>query len=76
MGDIPTYGLSGNREEDGQELMDFERELKEERIKYDEESKYRGAWNQIEIGEGDRNKSVGHVTIPMGGGDIISTVCK
>ncbi|XP_047120223.1 U4/U6.U5 tri-snRNP-associated protein 1 [Schistocerca piceifrons] len=50
LGDIPTYGLSGNRDEDAEELLDFERELVEEKNKQDEEGK-RGAWNEVEIDE-------------------------
>lgn len=50
LGDIPTYGLSGNREEE-QELLEFEREMKEEKRRFEEESKNMGAWNQVEIGK-------------------------
>uniref|UniRef100_A0A1B6D1V5 U4/U6.U5 tri-snRNP-associated protein 1 n=2 Tax=Clastoptera arizonana TaxID=38151 RepID=A0A1B6D1V5_9HEMI len=48
LGDIPTYGLSGNRDEDAQEMLDFEREMKEERMK-NEESANRGGWNDVEM---------------------------
>ncbi|PSN34518.1 hypothetical protein C0J52_24454 [Blattella germanica] len=49
LGDIPTYGLAGNRDEDAQELLDFEREMIEEKKRQEEEGK-RGAWNEVEIG--------------------------
>lgn len=51
LGDIPTYGLSGNREDEEQELLDFERELKEEKKRIEEEKRNVGAWNQVEIGK-------------------------
>ncbi|XP_023719958.1 U4/U6.U5 tri-snRNP-associated protein 1-like [Cryptotermes secundus] len=47
LGDIPAYGLAGNRDEDAQELLDFEREMIEEK-KHQEEGKH-GAWNEVEI---------------------------
>ncbi|XP_069695554.1 U4/U6.U5 tri-snRNP-associated protein 1 isoform X2 [Periplaneta americana] len=50
LGDIPTYGLAGNRDEDAQELLDFEREMIEEKKRQEEEGK-RGAWNEVEIDE-------------------------
>ncbi|XP_023720547.1 U4/U6.U5 tri-snRNP-associated protein 1-like [Cryptotermes secundus] len=48
LGDIPTYGLDGNRDEDAQELLDFEREIFEEKKRQEEEGKC-GAWNEVEI---------------------------
>lgn len=48
LGDIPTYGLSGNREEDAQELLDFEREMKEDK-RYEEITMNRGGWNDVEM---------------------------
>ncbi|KAK6640297.1 hypothetical protein RUM44_011983 [Polyplax serrata] len=48
LGDIPTYGLSGNREEEEQELLDFEREVKEEKRRHDEKKNV-GAWNEVEL---------------------------
>jgi U4/U6.U5 tri-snRNP-associated protein 1 len=50
LGDIPTYGLAGNRDEDAQELLDFEREMMEEKKRQEQEGK-RGAWNEVEIDE-------------------------
>ncbi|PNF29069.1 hypothetical protein B7P43_G12633 [Cryptotermes secundus] len=47
LGDIPIYGLAGNRDEDAQEL-DLEREMIEEKKRQEEEGK-RGAWNEVEI---------------------------
>ncbi|XP_018403851.1 PREDICTED: U4/U6.U5 tri-snRNP-associated protein 1 [Cyphomyrmex costatus] len=52
LGDIPTYGLAGNREENGQELMDFEIDgIKEEPPANEEEDNGRGAWNTVHLDE-------------------------
>ncbi|XP_078045441.1 U4/U6.U5 tri-snRNP-associated protein 1 [Augochlora pura] len=52
LGDIPTYGLAGNREENGQELMDFELDgIKEEPPINEEEDDGRGAWNTVHLDE-------------------------
>ncbi|XP_011867155.1 PREDICTED: U4/U6.U5 tri-snRNP-associated protein 1 isoform X2 [Vollenhovia emeryi] len=52
LGDIPTYGLAGNREENGQELMDFEMdEIKDEPPANEEEDDGRGAWNAVHLDE-------------------------
>ncbi|CAK9823212.1 U4/U6.U5 tri-snRNP-associated protein 1 [Anthophora retusa] len=52
LGDIPTYGLAGNREENGQELMDFELDgVKEEPPTNEEEDDGRGAWNTVQLDE-------------------------
>lgn len=52
LGDIPTYGLAGNREENGQELMDFETDgIKDENISNEEEEDGRGAWNTVHLDE-------------------------
>ncbi|XP_031840673.1 U4/U6.U5 tri-snRNP-associated protein 1 [Nomia melanderi] len=52
LGDIPTYGLAGNREENGQELMDFEMDgIKEEPPMNEEEDDGRGAWNTVQLDE-------------------------
>lgn len=52
LGDIPTYGLAGNREENGQELMDFEIDgIKDESISNEEEDDGRGAWNTVHLDE-------------------------
>lgn len=52
LGDIPTYGLAGNREENGQELMDFEMDgVKEEPPMNEEEDDGRGAWNTVHLDE-------------------------
>ena len=57
LGDIPTYGMAGNRDEDEDELMDFERQLaeerkrnleKEERKREAERLQERGGWNVLE----------------------------
>ncbi|KAK7866845.1 hypothetical protein R5R35_006019 [Gryllus longicercus] len=50
LGDIPTYGLSGNRDEDEQELLDFETEVRTAKKPVDDDGK-RGAWNEVEIDE-------------------------
>ncbi|XP_017880646.1 U4/U6.U5 tri-snRNP-associated protein 1 [Ceratina calcarata] len=52
LGDIPTYGLAGNREENDQELMDFEMDgVKEEPPINEEEDDGRGAWNTVQLDE-------------------------
>ncbi|KAG7209511.1 hypothetical protein KM043_015596 [Ampulex compressa] len=52
LGDIPTYGLAGNREENGQELMDFEMDgIKDEPLVNEEEDDGRGAWNTVQLDE-------------------------
>lgn len=53
LGDIPTYGLSGNREEDVDDLLDFDRDMVEERKKIEEDPNKQnvGAWNEVGIDE-------------------------
>ncbi|XP_015599147.1 U4/U6.U5 tri-snRNP-associated protein 1 [Cephus cinctus] len=52
LGDIPTYGLAGNREENDQELMDYEVDgVKDEVIPEGEEGDGRGAWNTVQLDE-------------------------
>ncbi|TGZ53864.1 U4/U6.U5 tri-snRNP-associated protein 1 [Temnothorax longispinosus] len=52
VGHIPTYGLAGNREENGQELMDFEMDgIKDEPPVNEEEDDGRGAWNAVHLDE-------------------------
>lgn len=52
LGDIPTYGLAGNREENGQELMDFEMDgIKDEPPANEDEDDGRGAWNTVQLDE-------------------------
>lgn len=49
LGDIPTYGKSGNREET-EELIDFDKDLKEEmEVELDEEEKT--GWNSVDPNE-------------------------
>ena len=57
LGEIPTYGMAGNRDEDEDELMGFERQLaeerrrnqeKEERRKEAERLQERGGWNVLD----------------------------
>uniref|UniRef100_A0A0A9WX62 U4/U6.U5 tri-snRNP-associated protein 1 n=2 Tax=Lygus hesperus TaxID=30085 RepID=A0A0A9WX62_LYGHE len=50
LGDIPTYGMAGNRDEEPDILMDFERE-KEFKKKKQEEFEDRGGWNDVEMDE-------------------------
>ncbi|XP_054260871.1 U4/U6.U5 tri-snRNP-associated protein 1 [Macrosteles quadrilineatus] len=50
LGDIPTYGLAGNRDEDAQEILDYEREMKQEKQK-EESSIKRSGWNDVEMDE-------------------------
>ncbi|XP_005100515.1 U4/U6.U5 tri-snRNP-associated protein 1 [Aplysia californica] len=51
LGEIPTYGLSGNREEDRDELLDMELELMEQRRKEAEQEETTGGWNEVDIDE-------------------------
>ncbi|CAG5114764.1 unnamed protein product [Candidula unifasciata] len=49
LGEIPTYGLAGNREEDRGELMDMELELMEQRRKQEDLEEATGGWNAVDI---------------------------
>ena len=51
LGDIPTYGLAGNRDEDDIET-EMEQELHEEKANELDEPK-RGQWNEVEVNEDD-----------------------
>ncbi|XP_012286069.1 U4/U6.U5 tri-snRNP-associated protein 1 [Orussus abietinus] len=52
LGDIPTYGLAGNREDNAQEIMDFEVDgVKDESIMETEDGDIRGAWNTVQLDE-------------------------
>ncbi|XP_046388909.1 U4/U6.U5 tri-snRNP-associated protein 1 isoform X1 [Ischnura elegans] len=62
LGDIPTYGLAGNRDEDAEELMDFEREMNEERRRVEEETQ-KGAWAEVEMDEGPAEVAPAEVPI-------------
>ncbi|XP_053693753.1 U4/U6.U5 tri-snRNP-associated protein 1 [Sabethes cyaneus] len=44
LGDIPTYGLAGNRDEDVNDMMDFEQDSDKEEAETDD--RY-GAWNSV-----------------------------
>lgn len=46
LGDIPTYGMSGNRDEDANDMMDFEQEVPENDIDV-EEKITGGTWNSV-----------------------------
>nr|XP_042895222.1 U4/U6.U5 tri-snRNP-associated protein 1 isoform X2 [Parasteatoda tepidariorum] len=50
LGEIPTYGLSGNRDEEAEDLMDLEQELLEERSK-EIDPQNQGAWNEVDVDE-------------------------
>ncbi|XP_064483898.1 U4/U6.U5 tri-snRNP-associated protein 1-like [Ornithodoros turicata] len=49
LGDIPTYGMSGNRDEEVDELMDLEEEENPEEAPPD--ILVKGAWNEVDIDE-------------------------
>ncbi|KAK3736823.1 hypothetical protein RRG08_000574 [Elysia crispata] len=51
LGEIPTYGLSGNREEERDEIMDMELELMEQRQRQEEQEEITGGWNEVDIDE-------------------------
>ena len=46
LGDIPTYGMSGNRDEDAGDMMDFETEAAEADEPHEEE-RSTGTWNSV-----------------------------
>ncbi|RZF44531.1 hypothetical protein LSTR_LSTR002304 [Laodelphax striatellus] len=53
LGDIPTYGLAGNRDEEAQEILDFDKELMDSKSKFDEQKNSdRGGWNDVEMDDG------------------------
>lgn len=49
LGDIPTYGLAGNRVEERDELLDFELELLQERKRRELEAEEQSGWAAVEI---------------------------
>ncbi|CAG2115520.1 unnamed protein product [Medioppia subpectinata] len=51
LGDIPTYGLAGNRDED-EELMELEEEVINEPRVHDSDPT-RGQWNEVEVRDDD-----------------------
>uniref|UniRef100_L7M9S3 Uncharacterized protein n=1 Tax=Rhipicephalus pulchellus TaxID=72859 RepID=L7M9S3_RHIPC len=50
LGDIPTYGMSGNRDEEAEELLDMDIDNEEEDEEAGDAAK-RGAWNEVDIEE-------------------------
>uniref|UniRef100_A0A1E1XSP5 Putative u4/u6.u5 snrnp associated protein n=1 Tax=Amblyomma sculptum TaxID=1581419 RepID=A0A1E1XSP5_AMBSC len=50
LGDIPTYGMSGNRDEEAEELMDMDIEEDAEE-EGGPDAANRGAWNEVDIEE-------------------------
>ncbi|KAL8596327.1 hypothetical protein ACOMHN_062595 [Nucella lapillus] len=49
LGEIPTYGLSGNREEEREEIMDLELELMEQRKQEQEMEEQASGWAEVDI---------------------------
>lgn len=49
LGEIPTYGLSGNREEEREEIMDLELELMEQRKHEQEMEEQASGWAEVDI---------------------------
>lgn len=47
LGDIPTYGMSGNRGVDASEIMDFEAEAEAEAEPMDDDEPITGTWNSV-----------------------------
>lgn len=47
LGDIPTYGMSGNRGVDANEMMDFEAEPEEAAEPMDDDEPITGTWNSV-----------------------------
>lgn len=50
LGDIPTYGMSGNRDEEAEELLDMDIDNEEEDQEAGDAAN-RGAWNEVDIEE-------------------------
>lgn len=48
LGDIPTYGMSGNRDEDAGDMMDFEHETLEPDEPVEEKRNMGGTWNSVD----------------------------
>lgn len=49
LGDIPTYGLSGNREDEVDDMQDMEQEMAGDEWKQPESDELRSSWNEVEI---------------------------
>ncbi|XP_041353215.1 U4/U6.U5 tri-snRNP-associated protein 1-like [Gigantopelta aegis] len=49
LGEIPTYGLSGNRDEKREEIMDTELELLEQERREQEMEEMTSGWNEVDI---------------------------
>lgn len=47
LGDIPTYGLSGNRDDDANDLMDFEQDVEDVHIPEEENESGVGVWCSV-----------------------------
>lgn len=47
LGDIPTYGMAGNRDEDSNDMMDYEVEERVNEIKAEEPEASTGTWNSV-----------------------------
>lgn len=49
LGDIPTYGLAGNRDEERSAFLDLELELMEQKKKIQDEEDMSSQWNEVDI---------------------------
>ncbi|XP_055917585.1 U4/U6.U5 tri-snRNP-associated protein 1 isoform X2 [Eupeodes corollae] len=47
LGDIPTYGMAGNRDEDSNDMMDYEVEERVNEAKQEEPEASTGTWNSV-----------------------------
>lgn len=47
LGEIPTYGMSGNRDEDANDMMDFEQEILDADETVEEKRNTGGTWNSV-----------------------------
>lgn len=68
LGDIPTYGMSGNRDEDAGDMMDFEHEVLEPDEPIEEKRDTGGTWNSVNpdleaIVEEDKSNEMTEVAI-------------
>ncbi|XP_071504990.1 U4/U6.U5 tri-snRNP-associated protein 1-like [Diadema antillarum] len=56
LGDIPSYGKSGLRDEDEENLMDFEKEEQGERMEDEDGEDAAGAWNTVNLDRDEAKK--------------------
>lgn len=66
LGDIPTYGKSGNREEIVDDMLDFEKEIKhDDEIEGEEEKEEQGGWNSVDPNAKTAPPIIADVEVPI-----------